>query len=411
MTSLKVYLNTHTLSIASEAYPLVIELFHQGVKLKIETPYPLSEKNFDPVQEKVIACSDTLLSEEKVTEINDYLSRELNELRIIINYFESKKELYTAEDIIKTYYKKETNGELESYVIRLVRVQKKRGAKLGVYSNLLKQIELYNKQFASEYKLSEPFRFENITKLWMDQFFNYISNLYLSQSAKDAYIRTFKNICQSACKDGLLENDFFSRGKFAGVTQSSKDTSLSTSIISQLEELDLKDDQALSMARDIFLFSYYAECMPFYKLVTLRKSDIHDGMIWYDMHKDRRQLVSIKITPELNDLINNYSMNGEYVFPLIKDSTLEIEEQIRIHLLRYNRHLKRLSMMMGLEVILNSNSMSKIAVKKSVDNNIMISASFNGNQRTVKIACPKGCNVEELVLMNVKKMMGYNFTG
>ncbi len=411
MTSLKVYLDTHTLSIVSEAYPLMIELSHQGEKVNIETPYPLPEKNFDPVLEKVIACRDTLLSEEKVTEINDYLSRELNELRIIINYFESKKELYTADDIIKNYYKKETNGDFESYVIRLIRMQKRRGGKVGIYSNLLKQIELYNKQFAPENKQNESFRFCNLTKIWMDQFFRYISNLYLSQSAKDAYMRTFRNICKSACKDGLLENDFFPRGGSACITQCNKDTSLSTSIISQLEDLDLKDDIALSLTRDVFLFSYYADCMPFYILAALKKSDIHDGMIWYHLHKGRRELISLKITPVLNSLISNYSMKGEYVFPLLKDSALALEEQIRIQLLKYNRNLKRLSMLMGLEVILNSNSMSKIAEKKSVDNNIMISASFNGNLRTVKIACPEGCNVEELVLMNIKKMMGYNFTG
>ncbi|MBP1593206.1 MAG: transposase [Bacteroidetes bacterium] len=411
MTSLKVYLDTQTLSVVREAYPLIIELSHQGVKVKIDTPYPLPEKNFDYVQEKVVACRETLLSVEKITEINNYLSRELDELKSIINYFEGKNELYTAKDIISNYYRKETNGEFEAYVIRLIRMQKKRTGKVGIYSNLLKQIELYNRQIVPDNMINTPFRFENVTRLWVTDFYRYISNLHLSQSAKDSYMRTFKNICLSACKDSLLENDLFSKGRPAGVIQHSIDAHFSTNIISQLEKVDLKDDEALSLARDLFLFSYYADCMPFNKLATLKKSDIHEGVIWYRLYKGKRQLISIKITPALSRLINNYNMGGEYLFPLLKESIVDIEEQIRIQLLRYNRNLKKLSMLMGLNVILNSNSMLKISDKKDADNSIMISASFNGNMHSVKIACPEGCNVEELVLMNLKKIMGYNLTG
>ncbi|MBP1593362.1 MAG: transposase [Bacteroidetes bacterium] len=409
MASLKIYLNTQSQSIVREAYPLVIELLHQDVKVDISTPYPLPEKNFDSVLAKAVAHRDTLLSEEKIDEINNYLSRELDTLKTIINYYEGKQEPYTAADVVNHYYRKESNGEFEDYVIMLIRMQNRRGGKVGIYSNLLKQIELYNRKdtlFRREYR---PFRFENITKLWMNNFFRYISGLQLSQSAKSSYIRAFKYICMSACKDGFLNNELFSKKR--SVIEQSEDYDLNQDLILQIKNFDLEGDNALSLGRDIFLFCYYADCMPFSSVATLKKKDIYDGMIWYRQHRGNRQLLSIKITEPLNKLICKYNTGGEYVFPLLNDSVVGIEEQTRIQLLRYNRNLKKLSMLMKLNVVLNSNSMSKIVQKKSMDNSVMISVSFNGNMRVVKIPCPNGCNVEELVLMNLKKMMGCSLRG
>jgi Phage integrase SAM-like domain len=410
MTSLKIYLETSIPSIVREAYPLMIELAHMNTKININTPYILPEKNFDWFNEKVMFCRETLLTEEKVDEINDYLVREQAELKTIIEYFEAKKEPYTAADVENYYHRQEYNNEFENFVIRFVRLRKKRGGKIGIYSNLIKQIELYVKQQYPQKKT--PLCFDEIDQEWMEGFYGYIHNLFLSQSAKNLYIRMFNDICLNASRAGLIYRGAFLKGKLAHKADSGKEKVLSSDIIQQLENADLKGDRALIMARDIFLFCYYADCMPFNSLAALKSRDIYDGMIWYKLYKRSRKQVSIRITPVINKLIEKYKTDGEYVFPLFNNSSIEEEEQCRIQLLRYNRLLKKISVILGLHVSLNSNIMSKIVTrKKSVDNTIVISTSFNGNMRAVKIACPEGCNIEELVMMNLKKMMGYNLTG
>lgn len=411
MASLKIYLETKVPTIVRESYPLMIELTHLDTKICINTPYVLPEKNFDRFIEKAVFWRKALLTEEKIVEINDYLARELTELRIIISYFDGKKEPYTTADVVNCYHRPEYSDDFEDFVIRLLRLRKKRGGKIGVYSNLLKQIGLYIKQIAPYTLSNTSLRFDKINETWVEGFYEYIDNLLLSQSAKQLYIRTFKDICLNAQREGLISNKAFSKGKSASNTEPDREYISGTVIILQLESADLKEEHTLALARDIFLFSYYADCMPFNSLVALKKSDIYDGMIWYKLSKGSRKQVSIKITPVLKELISRNEEEGAYVFPLLNNSSIEEEEQCRIQLLRYNRSLKKLSIILGLDISLCSNTMSKIVRRKPIDNNIMISASFNGNMRAVRILCPEGANIEELVMMNLKKMMGYNLTG
>jgi hypothetical protein len=411
MASLKIYVETRIPSIVRESYPLMIELTHLDTKIDINTPYILPEKNFDRFIEKVVFCRETLLTEEKIVEINNYLTRELAELRVIINYFDGKKEPYTTADVINYYHRPVYSDDFEDFVIRLLRLRKKRGGKIGIYSNLIKQIGLYVKQIAPYTLPNTPLRFDEINEAWVEGFYEYIDDQLLSQSAKHLYIRTFRDICQNAHREGLISNKVFSKGKSADNTDPDRAYIPGTVIILQLESADLKEEHALDLARDIFLFSYYADCMPFNSVATLKKSDIYDGMIWYKLHKRSRKQVSITITSVLKKIISKYKTEGEYVFPLLNNSSLEEGEQCRIQLLRYNRQLKKLSMLLGLKASLCSNTMSSTISRKPVDNSIMISASFNGNMRAVQILCPEGANIEELVMINLKKMMGYNLTG
>jgi hypothetical protein len=411
MASLKIYLETRTPSMVREVYPLMIELTHLDTRVCINTPYVLPEKNFDRFIEKVVFCRETLLTEEKIVEINDYLAAELAELRAIISYFDGKKELYTVADVINYYHRPAYSDDFEDFVIRLLRLRKKRCGKIGLYSNLLKQVGLYIKQITPYTLSNAPLRFDEIDETWIEGFYEYINNLLLSQSAKQLYIRTFKDICLNAHREGLISHKVFPKGKSVRNTGSYRESIPSTDIILQLENADLKEDYTLALTRDIFLFSYYADCMPFNSLAVLKKSDIYDGMIWYKLYKGSRKQVSIKITPVLRELISRNEKEGVYVFPLLNNSSIEEEEQCRIQLLRYNRLLRKLSALLGLNVSLCSNTMSKIVDRKPIDNSIMISASFNGNMRAVRIPCPDGADIEELVMVNLKKMMGYNLTG
>jgi hypothetical protein len=408
MASLKIYVETGIPSVVRESYPLMIELTHLETKVNINTPYILPEKNFDRFIEKVIFCRETLLTEEKIVEINDYLARELAELKTIIDFFNAKEEPYTADDVVNYYHRPEYCDDFEDFVIQLLRLRKKRGGKVGVYSNLIKQIGLYVKQIAPQTPPNTPLRFNEINKTWVEGFYEYINNLPLSQSAKQLYIRTFREICQNAYKEGLISNKVVPKEKSASPDRESIPD---TEIIAQLENADLKGEHALALARDIFLFSYYAGCMPFNSVAALKKSDIYDGMIWYKLYKRSRKQVSVKITPVLKKITGKYKTEGEYVFPLLNHSSLEEGEQCRIQLLRYNRKLKKLSMLLGLNVSLCSNTISRTVSRKPVDNSIIISASFNGNKRAVRIPCPEGANIEKLVMMNLKKMMGVDKTG
>lgn len=163
MASLRVNLNTDTFQ-ETGMYPLVIELFHNGKMIKISTPYSLSEKNFNPFQEKAVVNEKSTLSKERSVEINKYLFQEL--------------------------------------------------------SNLVKIIRRFD-----------------------------------------------------------------------------------VDIISRIEGVDPGADRNLSVSRDLFLFTYYAGGMSFPSIACLKKSDMHEGLIWFRRNNRYKKQIGVKITPAMRKLI------------------------------------------------------------------------------------------------------------
>lgn len=86
--------------------------------------------------------------------------------------------------------------------------------------------------------------------------------------------------------------------------------------INKLEQVKLKG--MADIARDMYLFAYYAHGMRFESVATFKRENIKGGVIRYTMNKggDHRE---ITIHPKLKAIINKY-INGEslYLFPVVK---------------------------------------------------------------------------------------------
>lgn len=54
----------------------------------------------------------------------------------------------------------------------------------------------------------------------------------------------------------------------------------------------------LEFARDLYLFSFYAQGMAFVDIVLLKKVDICNGVLTYSRHKSK-QLIRIAVTPQM----------------------------------------------------------------------------------------------------------------
>ena len=66
--------------------------------------------------------------------------------------------------------------------------------------------------------------------------------------------------------------------------------SLSPDDIQQLHALELPHGSQLALARDIFLFSFYAMGMPFVDIAYLKKGQLKDGYIHYARHKTGQRI-------------------------------------------------------------------------------------------------------------------------
>ena len=98
--------------------------------------------------------------------------------------------------------------------------------------------------------------------------------------------------------------------------------SLSPDDIQQLHALELPHGSQLALARDIFLFSFYAMGMPFVDIAYLKKGQLKDGYIHYARHKTG-QRIQVALLPCMLRIIERYQENdSDYVFPIVPYSLI-----------------------------------------------------------------------------------------
>lgn len=171
-----------------------------------------------------------------------------------------------------------------------------------------------------------------------------------------------------------------------GKTKTQK-RSITNEEILRIQQLRLQDDTYIKLCQDTILFSFYALGMPFVDIAYLRRSQITDGKISYYRHKTK-QPVHIFIEPCMQEIINRYyDPHRKYVFPFItSDDESVAEHQYLNNLGRYNRTLKRIASMAGINSNVTSYTMrhtwASLAFRNNVDLPVISKALGHTNTNT-----------------------------
>ncbi len=158
---------------------------------------------------------------------------------------------------------------------------------------------------------------------------------------------------------------------FTGRAKTAK-RSISEEAILGLKTLSLPEGTSLSLARDLFLFSFYAMGMPFVDIAYLRKEQVKNHVIHYTRRKTG-QLITVGVLPSMLLLMKRYEQpDSAFVFPILSDAAPDtMHRQYRHSLRRYNYSLHRLSEKLGLSRPLSSyvvrHSWASIAYQHHVD--------------------------------------------
>jgi integrase len=125
--------------------------------------------------------------------------------------------------------------------------------------------------------------------------------------------------------------------------------------VSKVKNLQLKERSALSLARDIFLFCFYALGMPFVDVAFLRRQQVNGDQIVYYRRKTGTR-VTVPLLPCMRDIIGRYQNNtSDYVFPLLGSTDPQTAYNEYLTKLNwYNRALKRLARRAGVSETLTS---------------------------------------------------------
>lgn len=198
------------------------------------------------------------------------------------------------------------------------------------------------------------------------------------------YIRSLRSIYNLLVGNTLIFNNAFTGG-----TRTRK-RSLSVDDVKKIKALKLNGLSQLEMARDLFLFSIYALGMPFVDMAFMKKENVQFDSIYYMRHKTN-QPVFVPLEPCMKDIIRKYQHSDTaYLFPIL--TTTEQPQaylQYQNKLNSYNRLLKKLSSLAGLNVNLSSyvvrHTWASLAYSSNVELNVISKALGHTNTNTTQI--------------------------
>lgn len=186
--------------------------------------------------------------------------------------------------------------------------------------------------------------------------FRYESNMRsrsLSNATIGMRMRTLRSIINKAIKSEIIPESYYPFKKYTIKTSRNEDSKE----ILTIEELDkLKHYEPLTnemtLAKDLFLFSYYSRGINFVDLMQLKSNNISNKTITYARSKTG-VIVSFKLNERSEQILNTYiTPNTPYLFPFLKISNpaqSTIENLKKKKLKEININLKRIMKVLGIQ--------------------------------------------------------------
>lgn len=206
----------------------------------------------------------------------------------------------------------------------------------------------------------------------------------ISRNTSSFYMRILRSVYNKAVRLCLVRQTYPFTNVYTSVAHTRK-RAVNEQTIIQLKKLELSYSPALSLARDIFIFSYVTRGMSFIDIAFLRKENIVNNTITYSRHKTG-QILAVHIEPCIEKILNIYLSHQHstpYIFPLISSiNPNKAYTQYQTALGYYNRLLKKLGKLIDMKVPLTSYTPRHTWATTARNHNIPISVISAGMGHT-----------------------------
>lgn len=205
----------------------------------------------------------------------------------------------------------------------------------------------------------------------------------ISRNTSSCYMRSLRALLGKASN---FNDESLFKGIFTGRCTTEK-RSVNEKTVSRLKKIQLPLDSPLTLARDLFLFSFYAQGMPFVDMAFLKRQQISGRQLVYHRHKTGTR-IAVGLLPCIQQILKRYESSGSnYVFPLLRSTDAQTAyDEYLVKLNWYNRSLKRLARLAGIDGQLTSytarHSWATTAYHSNVDLPVISKALGHSNPQT-----------------------------
>lgn len=376
MTSVKVKFRDST--IPKREGVIYIQLIHDRKVKLITTRFRLFKNEWDGKRECVKQDGANPTRWNDLQLIKNGIDGELTILNNLINIL-NKRSYYTVDDIAEYYVNSTLTGSLFSFMEYRI--------KKMYENNQFKTSSIYNTVLNSfrKFRVGSDLQIDKIDRDLMMRYESYLKSDGICQNTISCYMRVLRAIYNRAVEAGLTIQRYPFKRVYTGIDKTIK-RAVSESVIIRLKDLDLSDKAELSMARDLFLFSFYSRGMSFIDMANLRRSNVNNGNLSYKRSKTGQNLV-IRIEPCMTEIISKYKhlTFDDYLLPIFTSIKSNYMGQLRNH----NNRLRRISELLDLPKSLSSyvsrHSWATLALRKGISVQVISEGMGHENESTTRI--------------------------
>lgn len=235
---------------------------------------------------------------------------------------------------------------------------KNRAGYADVHRNALNAFKAYR---------SRDIDFIDLASKVFEDFIQYHENRGISGNSISVHLRTMRTVLKSAIGENYLHENPINHEIIQKVETEPDKRAISTEDMRKVFFLDVSDNPQLQFAKDMFLFSFFAQGMAFIDIALLKYSNLKPGnVIKYERkklkHSRGKKTVTVPLNNEALSILNKYRksdfLKSDYIFPILNKevhiSDRQISDRVRKKRRQVNVSLKEISILLKLDVTLTT---------------------------------------------------------
>ena len=256
---------------------------------------------------------------------------------------------YTVDQIIELCFKPAANFHFLAFAHKLVGETKLAGKTRTVetYQTALNSFERFLKE-------TDRNGLEEMGSGLVGKYGEWLQRNGICLNTMSFYMRNLRSMYNQAVAKGVLEQ----QQPFSNVYTGSKEVvrfAVPLDTIRRIRDLDLSADPRLDFARDLFMFSFYTRGMSFIDIANLKKEDLKNGFLTYHP-RESNKILSIKWEKPMADIVAKYAKHETpFLLPIISEPVSVNRKEYTNILHAINTRLKRIGLMLNLDVPLQTN--------------------------------------------------------
>lgn len=331
-------------------YPVILRLTHKRKPTSIQTGIAVPEADWDD-KRKIVKPS--YKGVDNVTRLNNLIQQKKSHAFSVISKLEEQGQLNYLS--VTELRQKITNEKSERCFLQYTLKQVEQLKTSGRFGNARAYHSMY--QVLAKFHTREVLPFEEVTV----KFIKNIEADYLSRgnsyNGLSVILRSLRAVYNKAIQDGIIDKAAYPFESYRIRKTPTAKRAISQDAMNSILSKELEETHPCFHARNYFLFSYLTFGLNFTDAAWLRIGDIVDGRIRYTRRKTK-QVYDLKIVEAMKPIIEYYAKNkkqDDFLFPIIKrEGAFERDKDVLWARKVYNKHLKELAKLCGIEENLTS---------------------------------------------------------